>query len=278
MPADGRVRFDVDGRLRALPRPCWAERFDLAAGAERVYALRGHQRARAAVVVCLSGAASSGDLPLPAGMALVHVDPQEPMPLLAACAAQVLVVAFDASEDLVGELAEHLPGAVPLSPACTIVGQLVACTTRPDAVLPLTRADGARIVCALVGALIDQRYGDGVRPLGSRPVREAVALLNDQVETIASVAALAARVGVSPEHLARAFRAELGTTPAELLAERRIQAACRLLRATLMPVAEVGARLGWSDPDSFARAFRERTGLPPSRWRELRSAPPPMGA
>ena len=43
--------------------------------------------------------------------------------------------------------------------------------------------------------------------------------------------------------------------------------ACRLIAFTRLPVAEVGYRLGYTDPPYFSRRFRARMGESPSAYR-----------
>ncbi len=57
----------------------------------------------------------------------------------------------------------------------------------------------------------------------------------------------------------------------------RIQEACRLLRASDVPITAVGFCAGFSDSAHFSRDFRASTGLTPSAFREL-SVPPPGAA
>lgn len=53
----------------------------------------------------------------------------------------------------------------------------------------------------------------------------------------------------------------------ELVHERLLAEARRLLRFSLTPVAELGYQLGFADPGYFSRFFKQRTGLSPSDFR-----------
>lgn len=81
---------------------------------------------------------------------------------------------------------------------------------------------------------------------------------------------LAAAAGVSKYHFLRCFAATYGATPARYLAERRIERAQDLLRATNLTVTEVCVLVGYSSLGSFSTRFRELVGEPPSvyqaRW------------
>ena len=83
-----------------------------------------------------------------------------------------------------------------------------------------------------------------------------------------TVTTLAAEVGVSPRTLTRRFRAALDLTPQAYLEEARIDAARRLLEETTLAIDDLRARAGFTDPTSFRRAFKRRTGLTPGQYRE----------
>jgi len=78
--------------------------------------------------------------------------------------------------------------------------------------------------------------------------------------------ALAAAAGVSKYHFLRCFAATYGRTPALYLAERRIERAQDLLRATNLTVTEVCMLVGYSSLGSFSSRFRELVGVSPSEY------------
>ncbi|QIS16020.1 helix-turn-helix transcriptional regulator [Nocardia arthritidis] len=77
---------------------------------------------------------------------------------------------------------------------------------------------------------------------------------------------LAAAAGISKYHFLRAFAAVYGVTPAAYLAERRIERAQDLLRATNLMVTEVCMLVGYSSLGSFSSKFRELVGVTPSEY------------
>ena len=94
------------------------------------------------------------------------------------------------------------------------------------------------------------------------------------------LADLAAAASVTPSHLVRLCRRELGTTPMRLLQDARVAEAAVLLRHTGLSVKEVAERVGFGDPSQLSRAFKRRRGEPPRAYRErvhAGSEPPPKG-
>ncbi|WP_162893150.1 helix-turn-helix domain-containing protein [Microbacterium halotolerans] len=87
-----------------------------------------------------------------------------------------------------------------------------------------------------------------------------------------SVAQLAEIGAMSRTVFADRFRAATGCTPAAYLGAVRIDTAKSLL-AEGASVSETARRLGFASDEGFSRAFRRRTGLPPSQWRYRRDLP-----
>lgn len=77
---------------------------------------------------------------------------------------------------------------------------------------------------------------------------------------------LAAVAGVSKYHFLRCFAATYGKTPALYLAERRIERAEDLLRATNLTVTEVCHLVGYSSLGSFSSRFAQLVGVSPSAY------------
>ncbi|MFC4125962.1 helix-turn-helix transcriptional regulator [Nocardia rhizosphaerae] len=77
---------------------------------------------------------------------------------------------------------------------------------------------------------------------------------------------LARAAGVSKYHFLRAFTAVYGRTPAVYLAERRIERAQDLLRATNLTVTEVCMLVGYSSLGSFSSKFRQLVGVTPTEY------------
>jgi AraC-like DNA-binding protein len=73
------------------------------------------------------------------------------------------------------------------------------------------------------------------------------------------------RLGRSPDHAARSFRAVFGLAPARYLAVQRMRRAQELLLAGLVPSA-VARELGFGDAGYFNRVFRRATGSAPGYW------------
>ena len=93
------------------------------------------------------------------------------------------------------------------------------------------------------------------------------ALLEVQLKRHQPIAAYAAELNVTPDHLSRVCRAVTGLSALDLLHERLVLEARRLLAYTEAPVTEVARELGFDDPAYFSRFFARRAGLAPQAYR-----------
>ena len=99
------------------------------------------------------------------------------------------------------------------------------------------------------------------------------ALLEREYGSSLNVTDYATALGVTPTHLSRACRASCGRTALEMMQERRLFEARRLLLDTRMPVQDIASRLGFSTPGYFSRAFTQAVGTPPSAYRKTGADP-----
>ena len=80
---------------------------------------------------------------------------------------------------------------------------------------------------------------------------------------------LAELVGLSPFHLARAYKASTGNSLWQTVLERRVKAARRLmLQSAELPLATVARQCGFESYGQFIAAFRKYVGVLPSVYRK----------
>lgn len=82
-----------------------------------------------------------------------------------------------------------------------------------------------------------------------------------------TVEELARACNLSRSAFAGRFVARVGKPPAAYLAHVRLDAATGLLRDTFLPVARIAESVGYASEAAFSRAFKNRYGMPPTRWR-----------
>lgn len=79
---------------------------------------------------------------------------------------------------------------------------------------------------------------------------------------------LAHKLGISVSHLNGTCRELAGQPALQIMHERQLLEAKRLLTYTGMTIYEISADLGFSDPTNFTRLFRRRVGISPKVFRD----------
>jgi transcriptional regulator GlxA family with amidase domain len=100
-----------------------------------------------------------------------------------------------------------------------------------------------------------------------RGLRDLQGWIADHLGEDLSVPALARRAGMSPRNFARAFRREIGATPAAYVQAQRVEGARRLLETAEASVAEVAAACGFARVETMHRAFRRGVQVSPAQYR-----------
>lgn len=109
---------------------------------------------------------------------------------------------------------------------------------------------------------------DTPRPDAARRlVSRYTALLELNFRRGISVGELACELGVTATHLTRCCRETCARSAIDLLQDRRIFEARKLLSETDIAIGQIGTSLGFTSPAYFTRAFQHRTGLSPSAFR-----------
>jgi len=105
-------------------------------------------------------------------------------------------------------------------------------------------------------------------PRGREYFRRFTQLVEQHYREHPKIEDLAHKLGISVSHLNGTCR-ELGGQPAlQIMNDRQLLEAKRLLTYTSMTINEMSEVLGFSDPTNFPRLFRRRVGFSPKAFRE----------
>ena len=89
-----------------------------------------------------------------------------------------------------------------------------------------------------------------------------------------SLAEIAAEVGLSQQHFARAFKVSTGMPPHRYLLQRRLERASQLLMTTPLSLAEISLTCGFSSQAPMTTAFCQAYAATPGKLRStVRSVP-----
>ena len=94
-------------------------------------------------------------------------------------------------------------------------------------------------------------------------------LLDDRFRTVKSVAGYAGLMSVSEKKLNKATTTTLGRSPKELIDERVILEAKRILVYTNNSIKQIGFDLGFEEPTNFIKYFRKHERKTPIEFRNL---------
>jgi AraC-like DNA-binding protein/quercetin dioxygenase-like cupin family protein len=94
-------------------------------------------------------------------------------------------------------------------------------------------------------------------------LHEFEALIEKNFREIKAAGDYAAMVNISPKHLNRIVKETLGKTSTDVIADRTMLEAKRLLIPGKLTVTEIGYELGFSDKSYFVRFFKKHAGETP---------------
>jgi transcriptional regulator GlxA family with amidase domain len=100
-----------------------------------------------------------------------------------------------------------------------------------------------------------------------QPLRDLLVWAAEHLDEDLSVEILAGRVHMSVRNFSRAFRRELGKTPARFIEILRVEAAARMLEQNGARIEQVAQECGLGSGDSMRRSFLRVWGVPPSEYR-----------
>ena len=132
------------------------------------------------------------------------------------------------------------------------------------------KAAYARVYDMIVDLVTESKNAVGIATLETksttRLARDIKAYLDLSFTEDITLDGLAARFFVSPSHLCRVFKAEIGRRPFAYINDLRIDRAASLLRSGLA-VSQVRDICGYHSDQHFIKEFRARTDTTPGRYR-----------
>jgi len=78
---------------------------------------------------------------------------------------------------------------------------------------------------------------------------------------------LAQQAKMSPRSFARTYAANVGRTPAKTVEAMRLEAACRALESSDLPLKSIATQVGYGDEQNLRRVFLRQLGVSPTQYR-----------
>lgn len=179
---------------------------------------------------------------------------------------------------LVARLAhtQVLQGAAMAGESARVAGLCAALAAEFGAAEP-GRSEALRAHLVLLATWLLRRCGTVPADEGRRALRDTLvqryrALVELHLRRHQPLGFYAQALKVTPDHLSRSCRAVTGLSALDLLHDRLLLEARRLLAHTDAGVAQVAQELGFADPAYFSRFFARQSGLSPQAYRAALAA------
>lgn len=112
-----------------------------------------------------------------------------------------------------------------------------------------------------------------LKAMADPQIGQAISLMHKQADAPWTVAALAARVGMSRSAFAQKFSQYTETTPVDYLTFWRMEKAKETLNSTNKGLAEISQSVGYQSEAAFSKAFRRVVGISPGLFRQGKRKP-----
>ena len=150
-----------------------------------------------------------------------------------------------------------------------IVQEMETCL--PDGLTYRKRALGALLQLFLIycsnSSTLDNKQLDEENA-GVCLLREFKKLVQDRYQSWHKVRQYADEIHISAKHLSQTVKNITGKSAKEVIQDRLLLEAKRLLLHTAMTVKEVGYAIGFQEPLHFSSFFKKRAGISPTEFRE----------
>jgi AraC-like DNA-binding protein len=130
-----------------------------------------------------------------------------------------------------------------------------------------TNSRGVNVELTQVPRSVEQTTAFNAAGYATRDWRLLRALDMIQSRPTQSVRELALQVRLSPAHLQRLCKHELGVNVSSLIVERRLLTAAQLLAKGELSIKEIAHAVGYNHHSSFVRAFQRRFAEAPRQYR-----------
>lgn len=104
-----------------------------------------------------------------------------------------------------------------------------------------------------------------------KSILEAIAIIEDDLDSLGSVQSIAHRVGLNGNKIQDGFKSLYGLTVNGYIQKTRLEVAKNLLLKTDFSIQEIMQKVGWSSKSYFSKIFRETYHITPREFRNKNS-------
>ncbi len=138
---------------------------------------------------------------------------------------------------------------------------------------PIDSQDLNNAIAAAISEIQDEEERAGVTEEGNNELTGGNGIsgiekyIRDNFSSEITLEELANKFFISKEHISRSFKKQFNTNLFDYLTTLRIEKAKELILKTQYSVEEIALRVGFSNGNYFSKAFRKKTNLSPSEYR-----------
>ena len=118
-----------------------------------------------------------------------------------------------------------------------------------------------------------ERASTEVYPLEPPWLSDALVFISRHISDNLTASDVYKYVGLSHTQIDKIFRARLGTSVQNEIADMRLEKAQRLLLSTRRPLTEIAPLCGFSTPQYLIKSFTRKFNCPPATWRSNQQTP-----
>ncbi len=98
-------------------------------------------------------------------------------------------------------------------------------------------------------------------------VQKSNAYIRDHIDQQINLERLASELGIGYSWFRRMFKHHTGLAPNQYVIQLKLNKAKELLVNTSLPLKQISSMLGFESQFYFSKFFRNKTGVPPTKWR-----------
>lgn len=123
-------------------------------------------------------------------------------------------------------------------------------------------------IVSAISAKTSREFTEPIHRLSSPRMNRVVEYVEANLHRQITLTELAEVASLSVFHFSRKFKNRFGISPLQYLANRRVDAAQRMLRETNEPVSHIAIACGFASQSHFTTVFKKVTGTTPAAFRK----------
>ena len=155
------------------------------------------------------------------------------------------------------------------------IRRAVSCFLEEESLPEFVVRDALSALCGLLW----KEHQDKIKPAVLKPpasmerMQKMLDYFHSHYQEPVTLEDLSSQVNLCKRECQRIFKTVLGLTPSQYFEQYRLSIAVSLLLNTQESIMEISGACGFQSPSYFAKLFRNRYGMTPSRFRTSQTAP-----